>query len=204
MSLKERLKNLLLEFSKTEEKEKVETVLNFVTAKLVDGTEVKVDGELEVGKSVLVVTPEGDVPAPDTEHELEDGTIVVTVDGVITEIKPKEEIPAEELPTEEVEAQEVEIETEPSYQISEEDVAGLLNVIETLQMEVGQSKTELDLLKGEVEALKSQLAEILNTPATPSVEENFNKLIQQNKNEKETAFDKYQKFKSLIDTKNKK
>jgi hypothetical protein len=191
MTIKERLKNLLLEFSKTDNVE-VETILNFVTAKLKDGTEVKVDGDLEVGKSVIIV--ETDTPAPDAEHELEDGTIVVTVEGVITEIRPaQEETPVEE----EVEAQEeVIVDAEPAYQVSEEDIAGLLNVIETLQMEVGQSKTELDLLKGEVEALKSQLAEILNTPATPSVEENFNKLIQQNKNVEASKI-RAERFKAL-------
>ncbi len=56
--------------------------------KLVDGTEVKVEGELEAGKALVVVTVEGDIPAPAGKHMTESNKLI-TVDeaGVITQIE---------------------------------------------------------------------------------------------------------------------
>jgi hypothetical protein len=60
----------------------------FLDAKLKDGTKVKVIGEgLVEGAKVVVVKEDGmEVPAPDAVHELEDGTKVETVAGVIKSI----------------------------------------------------------------------------------------------------------------------
>jgi len=60
----------------------------FAQATLVDGTEVSVEGDFEVGKSLSVVTEEGNIPAPEGTHETTDGALV-TVDesGVITSIE---------------------------------------------------------------------------------------------------------------------
>lgn len=62
---------------------------------LADGTVVTID-KVEVGGVVTV----GGVPAADAEHELADGTCVVTVGGVITEVKEKleEAKPTDQLP----------------------------------------------------------------------------------------------------------
>ena len=74
----------------------------FVDAKLVDGTQIKVEGDsLMEGAKVVVVTEEGELPAPDGVHELEDGTKVETKEGVIARIEEK---------VEEAEGPEVEIE----------------------------------------------------------------------------------------------
>lgn len=60
----------------------------FVSAKLVDGTEIKVEGDvLGEGAKVVVVTPDAEIPAPDGVHELEDGTKVETKDGVIVAVE---------------------------------------------------------------------------------------------------------------------
>ena len=59
----------------------------FVDAKLVDGTQIKVEGEsLAEGAKVVVVTADAEIPAPDGTHELEDGTKVETKDGVIVKV----------------------------------------------------------------------------------------------------------------------
>lgn len=84
----------------------------FLDAKLVDGTQVKVEGEsLVEGAKIVVVTEEGEIPAPDGVHELEDGTKVETKDGVIAMVEEKleeEEVPADdEAPLVEDEAPEV-------------------------------------------------------------------------------------------------
>lgn len=74
----------------------------FVDAKLVDGTQIKVEGEsLMEGAKVVVVMADGEVPAPDGVHELEDGTKVETKEGIIARIEEK---------VEEAEKPEVEIE----------------------------------------------------------------------------------------------
>lgn len=81
----------------------------FVDATLADGTAVKVEPEVEEGASVVVVTADGEeVPAPDGEHALADGRVIVTTDGVIIQVieapasaeledKDKEEFASEEI-----------------------------------------------------------------------------------------------------------
>lgn len=80
--------NLLkMEFTKVEK---------FNEAKLADGTVVMWDGELSEGTAIMVVAEDGNqMPAPDAAHELEDGTIVTTVGGLVTAIEPKKEVEVE-------------------------------------------------------------------------------------------------------------
>jgi len=60
----------------------------FLDAKLIDGTQIKVEGEeLIEGAKVIVVTEDAEVPAPDGIHELEDKTKVETKDGLIVKIE---------------------------------------------------------------------------------------------------------------------
>jgi hypothetical protein len=73
----------------------------FLDAKLADGTQIKVEGDsLIEGAKVVVVTEEGEVPAPDAVHELADGTKVETKAGVVVMIKAPEmeEVKAEQMP----------------------------------------------------------------------------------------------------------
>ena len=63
--------------------------LKFTSATLQDGTVVYYDGELAAGTAVFLDEAMTEA-APDADHVTEDGTIVVTVDGVVTEIKPSE------------------------------------------------------------------------------------------------------------------
>jgi hypothetical protein len=58
---------------------------------LMDGTKVMISA-LEVGGEV---TLEDGTPAPDAEHQLADGTKIITVGGLITEVMPMEEIEVE-------------------------------------------------------------------------------------------------------------
>lgn len=58
----------------------------FAEATLKDGTIVKWEGELAQGTAVMVVTPEGEAPAPDGTHELEDGTTFTTEGGLVTDV----------------------------------------------------------------------------------------------------------------------
>ena len=58
------------------------------TATAKDGTIMKWNGELAVGVEMICVTPTGDQPCPDGSKEFEDGTIVTTASGKVTEITP--------------------------------------------------------------------------------------------------------------------
>lgn len=63
----------------------------FLEAKLVDGTVVKVEGDsLVEGAAVKVVSDQGEIPAPDGVHELEDGTKVEVKDGIVVSVKAPE------------------------------------------------------------------------------------------------------------------
>lgn len=79
--------NLLkMEFTKVEK---------FNEAKLADGTVVMWDGEIGEGTAIMVVSEDGNqMPAPDAAHELEDGTLVTTVGGLVTAIEAKKEVEA--------------------------------------------------------------------------------------------------------------
>ena len=62
----------------------------FGEGKLMDGTIVKYDTEvLGVGSIVTVVTESGELPAPDGEHELENGDKIYIVSGKVDKIEPK-------------------------------------------------------------------------------------------------------------------
>lgn len=87
-------KNKLLEGLK-KIKEAFSSLQNFKEAKLADGeTIIKYEGDLSIGTKIFVVTEDGQVAAPDAGHKLEDGTIVTTVEGVVTEIKEIEKVDA--------------------------------------------------------------------------------------------------------------
>ncbi|HDZ15248.1 hypothetical protein LCGC14_1395700 [marine sediment metagenome] len=72
--------------------------VKMASAKLDDGTEVQFDGEsIAVDTALFTTDAEGNqVAVKDGEHKLEDGSFAVTVEGIVTELKPKEEAPAEE------------------------------------------------------------------------------------------------------------
>ena len=69
-----------------------------VFVKLADGS-AELNGTIEVGSPITLVTPEGEVPAPDGEHAIEGGKIITVMGGVITEIS---EATAEAVEEEEV------------------------------------------------------------------------------------------------------
>jgi hypothetical protein len=69
----------------------------FMDATLEDGTLINIEPALEIGAAVVVIDAEGNpAAAPDAEHILADGSKFVTVEGVITEIIPMEEVVVED------------------------------------------------------------------------------------------------------------
>ena len=48
------------------------TPVEMATAMLTDGSTIVYEGELAVGTAIFVQTAEGDIPAPDATHEVEE------------------------------------------------------------------------------------------------------------------------------------
>jgi hypothetical protein len=112
------IKSLMVQFGflRDEETEIVKEI--FIDAKLVDGTAIKVEGDsLVEGAKVVVVTEEGEIPAPDGVHEIEGGAKVETKEGVIVRI---EEAIAE------VEMEKPEVEIEVSKDGMEKEMVDML------------------------------------------------------------------------------
>lgn len=128
-------------------------------ATLVDGQVVRVDGEFEPGKSIFVVTEEGDVPAPDGAHETTDGLIVTTEGGVIVSIEEKA---AEEAPVEE----ETVVVEEASAEFSDEFVT---SIVDTLQ----PALDKINALRDELAGLKAEFSTFKEAPATKKITNNL-------------------------------
>ena len=137
---------------------------NFVNAKLVDGTEIKVEGEsLAEGAKVLVITAEGEIPAPDGIHELEDGTKVETKDAIVTKIEQVLEAGYKENDMEEVEVPvEVPAEIAP---VADEVVGAIVDALMPLMDEVKVLVDEMKKMKDGMQEMKSDFDSFKKEPA---------------------------------------
>lgn len=124
--------------------------------KLEDGITIIEAESFEPDFSVGIVTADGIVPMPIGEYKLEDGSIlVVSVEGIIAEIKQEEaeaevEVEVEVAPEEVVEPM-MEAESAPTPKRIVESVSK-----ETFfEAEIEQLKTELAAIKAENESLKA-------------------------------------------------
>lgn len=144
----------------------------FMDVKLVDGNVLKIEGDsIAAGAKVMVVTEEGEVPAPNGEYELEDGTKIIVAEGVIAEsMAESEEAPAEEnAPEELIDTPEIPGETpvedpiveEVAEPIAETILATLLPVLEEIKsLADGMKKVndELASMKNDFESFKKEPA----------------------------------------------
>ena len=136
-----------------ESQNKLESELapKFSEAQTKDGKKLAYEGELMEGTAIMVVDEAGQTPAPDGTHELEDGTMVTTVSGLVTKIeKPAAAEPATDV-------------TQMSAQFSahKDEVSAM----------IAQFKTEKETLLSEIKSLKEvQLStlkafdKVFNTP----------------------------------------
>lgn len=147
------------------------TEVELAEATLVDGTVVMVEGELEVGKALFVVTEEGNIPAPEGQHETVDG-FIVSVDeaGIITAIEEK--APEAEAPAEEV------VVEEASQEFSSDDI--LKSVAAVIQPLVD----EVQSLKADLTSVQEQFSSFKDEPATGKIANNL-------KEHKQAETDKY-------------
>jgi hypothetical protein len=145
-------------------------------AKLNDGSTIYCeDDKFEVGVEVYVLEENGDkTPVSDAEHKLEDGSVIVTVGGKITEIKPVENVEevVEDMVEEVIETPEVEKES-----VSEEVMKKLMELEEKIKiLEVAKEEMEKKMAEKETKLSKVQEAtvylaeEFSKTPAGEKVE----------------------------------
>lgn len=134
-----------------------------VIGKLADGTEVLSNADsLAEGADLFIRDAEGkEIPAPDGEHTLEDGTVVTVEAGLVKSVKPKEDMP-EEMTAEQI----------------QQNMDTLMGKIEELSAENEQLKAENETLKSgktasedEVKQLKEQVMKLKKQPAATSVKD---------------------------------
>lgn len=131
MTLKERISDLFEKYSvQLEVEEKAE--VKFAVATLDSGQEIQTDAEaFAVGVAVFVVNDEGEqIPLPDGDYTLADGSMLVVAEGVVAEVNEASEEPAveaeedkEEEMSEETKTEEVEASSEV---LTREEVAGMI------------------------------------------------------------------------------
>jgi len=157
------IKNLMVKFGFISEGTKE----SFLDAKLVDGTEIKIEGEsLMEGAKVVVVTAEGEIPAPDGVHEVEGGMKVQTADGIIVKIESPEmedEAPEaaeemEDVPVETIVPEEVAPIAEPVIAAIVEAIVPVLEEIKSLAEEMKKMKEQMSSVKSDFETFKKQPA----------------------------------------------
>ena len=166
------------------------------TIKLLDGITIFEADSFEAEKEVFIVTEdEQKIPVPVGEYELEDGRILVVVEeGIISELKEKEE-EVEEVIEEEAPEVEVEVEAEatPSAKKTIESIVKetFFAEIEKLKEENIELKTKLESLSkvDEVTVEATELADIAPISFNP-----------ENTNEVETFVYGSKRPKTIMDT----
>lgn len=131
-------------------------------AKLKDGTDIFIDGDLSAGTKVYVVTSEGNLEMPDGSYELEDGLTIVIEEGVITEVKEpveepegeEEEVEAKEDPEKEVKAEEETPAQEPEKETETDEISekifNKLNDLLSRIEKIEKSNTDLSKINQEM------------------------------------------------------
>lgn len=149
----------------------------FVDAKLSDGTAVKVEGDaVAIGAKVLIVTDQGEIPAPDGVHELEGGDKIEVKDGVITYVEPVNEPAAVE------EGMGMGMKDNPAKMAAEAD-----EIISILKEFVAALEAKYAVVQSDVAQMKSELNAFKKQPAAAPI-----------KNGK-TDFNKVSKTEDLLD-----
>lgn len=136
----------------------MEENIKLASATLADGTVIYWDGDLGVGTGVFLDEAMTQA-APDGEHQLEDGSIVVTMDGLVTEVRTVET--------------EVEVEQEADAPVSaaltSEEVSQMIDArFSELMEEITKLKGLVDQKEEDFNNYKKQVDEKFST--TPAIQ----------------------------------
>jgi len=202
MEMLNQIKSVLGVELSTEEK------INLEQMKLENGTVLEAES-FESGKEVFILTDDDKVALPIGEYEMEqDGKILVVVeDGIISEIKDKEE---EEVVEEEV-VEEEELKEEDKY-ATKQELAEIKSMVEEIKELMQEDKKEemhreeelmsqkmTELACQEDEALKEELSKPASEPIkhSPEAKEELNKVVysqKRNLTTKDIVFSKIANF----------
>ena len=169
MTLKERISELFDKYSvqlEVEEKQEVK----FAVATLDSGQEIQTDAEaFAVGVSVFVVNDEGEqIPLPDGEYTLQDGSMLVVAEGAVTEVKEAEaeaEVEAEEDKEEEMSEEPKEVEAS-SEVLTREEVAGM--IAEAIEATKAEFSSQIEERDAKITELSKQAAPAISrAPKAP-------------------------------------
>lgn len=138
--------------------------------KLADGQATFDAKTFEVGSAIFVITPDGNIPAPMGEYQMEDGLIISVDDkGYIAEISTMEE---EASPEEEV------VPTEEVVPMTEE-MAKPKKMTESMiktteySAEIAEFKKELETMKLKLSAMSEENAELTSRLASEEAPRSF-------------------------------
>lgn len=188
----EQIKSLLFADQVAEVVSQEEVAIEFAEGVLADGTIVKFD-KLENGGIISVVTPDGEIPAPVGEHELEDGTIIVVAEeGIIAEVKMVE-----------ADGNEVEVEVEMSEEdeqpivaeeevIAEPQVDRFAEISEAFNSKLAEVETKVDLLNDVTKKLVEFMDAFAKVETAQETQAPKNAFMAQNKVSKADAYKKLQ------------
>ena len=155
----------------------------FVDAKLEDDTQIRIEGDsLVEGAKVVVVTEEGEMPAPDGVHTLEDGTKVETKEGVIAMVEEKVEAGYKEKMEEEEPKVEIEVE-------SKDPIQEIVSLLKDMMEKVSQKMKEME---EKVEEVKADFSKFKSEPAGKKIangKTDFNKSTNNNDDALQTKLD---------------
>lgn len=186
----EQIKSLLFAEQVAEVVSQEEVAVEFMEGVLADGTVVKFD-KLEAGGVISVVTPDGEVPAPVGEHELEDGTIVVVSEpGIIAEVKMVEVAPEEEVAVEmSEEDEEVAVEEEV---VAEPQVDKFAEISEQFNSKLAEVESKVDMLNEVTKKLVEFMDAFAKVETAQETQAPKNAFSAQNKVSKADAYKKLQ------------
>lgn len=177
----ERLKEVFTENKKEDVNlEDTEVVETFVDIKTVDGRILRAD-DIAVDQSIVEITENGEEALEDGTYELSEGTSIVVVDGIITEIieDSDAEAPAKKTDSDaeapagknnKTAEKTAEKTTEPD-EISEEltaEEAELFSSIKSMVVDFNSVKEEVEKLKAENIALTKRVNKFADEPSDES------------------------------------
>ena len=136
------------------------------------------EADLQIGDELFYNTEnEEAVKVEDGEYTLEDGTVIVVKEGLVSEIREKDGEQEGELDMKTEDKKDVECEEEVIVENPEEIVEEPKDdKYEELKRDIDDLRKEHDELKGIVEELKNTINAILEKPAAEPIVEEFNKV----------------------------
>lgn len=129
---------------------------------LADGTVVATPNEsFEVGAELYVIDADGNPqPAPDGEHTLDNGMVIVSEGGFITEVKEAE-----------LEKEEMSADIAATIAAMDEQLTSIKNQLAEKETELSAVQTELSETKNKLTVASAKVTELSNKAAAVSVKE---------------------------------